>query len=216
MKITEIVVAETSGVQLSQPPYDHAAIRRHRATAALVVLLSVATAAPSPPTSVQIAASKQHSRSEVHLLGVSHVPQSVLKTAAPAEDGLRLVFLVASRLPGDAELTFRELRDFTVNDQSYRSMSIARLGKAIEPGTEVVNPSTLTERDATVHKLVPPGPFDSIGMIVDIAGAKLPASGVARLRLQVGWNDRLEDFEFEFDLAKVPAETAFSQNKSAK
>ena len=164
----------------------------------------------------QVATSKQRSRSEVHLLSVSHVPQSVLKTAVPGEDGLRLVFLVVSRLPGDAELTFRELRDFTINDQSYRSMSTARLGKAIEPGTVIVNPSTLIERDATVHKLVPPGPFTSIGMIVDIAGAKLPASGVARLQLQVGWNDRSEDFDFEFDLGKVPVETAFSQNKSAK
>jgi hypothetical protein len=109
---------------------------------------------------------------------------------------------------------FRELRDFTVNNESYRQMSIKKLGGEIEPSTQIVEPVVVSElSSAAGRKVVDEIPSASIGMFVDILGPKLPSAGTIRLQLQAGWGEPLESFDFEFELAKVPQQTPFSKHK---
>ena len=184
-------------------------MRRHSAATAMGILMITVSAVTAAQASPQISALKQRDLSEVRLLAVSRVPKFAM--TAPAEDGLRLVFLVASRRAEATQPTLRELRDVTINDVSYRAQSTANYGQPIEPATVVIDISTLAEMDSTVRKFLPAESLTSIGMVVDIASARLHATGVVRLRLQAGWDGKLEDFEFEFDLSQVPIENPFSR-----
>jgi hypothetical protein len=180
-----------------------------RGAAAAGLIVAMCHAQPDS-AALQIAATKHGVSSEVHLLAVSHLPPRALKSAAPARGGLRLVFLAVSRLPGKPVFMMQELRDFSIGGQSYRVMTAARLGTPLEPHTYTVNTEVLVKLDASVGRFLKPGTSEATGMIVDIAGAQLPARGKAQVLVRVGWNDRLETFSFDIDLAKVPRATAFT------
>lgn len=148
--------------------------------------------------------------SEVRLLSAQRLPAHALSEAGRGIDGLRFVFLVSRLAKSEESLTLKEVRDFTVDGRSYRAIIGDESDRNVEPQSYILDPSDLLNLDGAVGGLLRKG-RTAAGIVVDIAGGKLPSRGRVQVTLSVGWNDRVEDFAFEFELDRVPDETPFSR-----
>jgi hypothetical protein len=186
-----------------------------RRWAALLLLNAVFPAIMGAHLRQQSTTAKQGTLSEVRLLDLSRLPSQIVRSASPAQDGFRMVFLILSRVSGEAVFTMQELRDVTVDGRSYREVTVTALGKPIEPMTTILKTEDLARIDGSVRQLLR-ATTRAAAMVVDIPGATRPARGQGRVLLKVGWNDRLEEFAFQFDMSQVPSESPYSRLLASK
>jgi hypothetical protein len=133
--------------------------------------------------------------SKVHFVGVTRLQSQ----ASGAPDGVELFFVVQRRGPDEDRLTLTELRDFTTPSGTYAKRTLRQLRREFEPVTDILEVSdALTKVPAAIAERVPrdAGP-DALFLRTTIAGASLTEGEQLEFALKVGWDGRMETFDFD-------------------
>ena len=142
------------------------------------------------------------SLSEVRIIEIARLRHDHLKGKEPAQDGLVFVFRV-DRLPGHPGFfSLSELRDFTINGVKYRKPENVDRSTLAEPNTVVgtwTNYLTEYRPDLRIFQNNR-NASDSVMMIVEIYGPRLPAKGDCTVTIDVGWGKETEKFMHSFRL----------------
>jgi hypothetical protein len=132
-----------------------------------------------------------------------------------AESGLLFIFYVVRNSNTTGNFTLSELRDFTINGESYTEKTHRDMGRTFEPGTIIEDYGdfiTYYRPDLKDVLPVPSDPSCASVMILrtGVAGSQIPEKGMAEVEIQVGWGKALESFTFQYDIAGIEvAKTPF-------
>ena len=152
---------------------------------------------------------KNGNLSEVKLLEVRKaLPNELKTTLAGANDGLVFYFIITRQDGVDGLFTLSEFKDFKENQLSYSKQT----GKKIEPQTFIEG------IDNFINKIRPDlKKFISISssrygvvMITYIGGSTITSKGTISFDIKVGWNKKLESFNFELPVSAIK-KTLYSQ-----
>jgi len=142
------------------------------------------------------------SLSEVRLVEIARLQPAQLKGKAPAQDGL-LCAVRVDRLPGHPGLfTLAELRDFTIDGIKYRMPEKFDRTTLVEPNTSVEtwpNYVKAYRPDLGAYKNTR-DEGDSVMVISEIYGPRLPAKGQCTVVIEFGWGKQTEKFKHSFRL----------------
>jgi hypothetical protein len=125
-------------------------------------------------------------------------------TRSSAHGGLRLTFLVARSSASSGPFSLSELRDMTVDGKSYADTTFEAMKRRFEPQTSIEEPRNVRLGTRTVDEAFKVGGTTAVVMVTTLYGGTVPAKGDGALTLKVGWGQRLEEFAFRFDLARLP------------
>jgi hypothetical protein len=94
-----------------------------------------------------------------------------------------------------------ELRDFTVDGLSYLEISRRNSINDIEPNTIIYDEQTF-HNDEFNEKINLPGDTEVLIEKVTICGSVIQA-GIVNVNLNFGFDNRVEDFNFQFDVDDI-------------
>ncbi|KFE70066.1 hypothetical protein [Hyalangium minutum] len=128
--------------------------------------------------------------------------QTAARQEAP--DGLGFEFLFVRQPSATGLFSLAELRDFTIDGQSYQAMTETLLKKRFEPGTELFDPKDVLATDGrTLEDAFGVSTGKASVMRTVLWGAPLPKKGSVKVTVQIGWGQQLEKLEFVLDLANL-------------
>jgi hypothetical protein len=128
------------------------------------------------------------------------------KTAAMrgAPDGLGFDFLFIRQPPAKGLFTLAELRDFTLDGQSYKAQAEKLLQLRFEPRSEAYDSKDFPSLDGkNLAEAYGVSMANAMAMRTLIFGSPLPKKGTVRVTVQIGWGEELEKIEFVLELADL-------------
>jgi hypothetical protein len=128
------------------------------------------------------------------------------KTAAErgSPDGLGFDFLFIRQPSAKGLFTLAELRDFTIDGQSYKAQAEKLLQLRFEPRSGVYDAKDFPALDGrNLAEAFGVSTDNGRAMRTVIWGAPLPKKGTVRVTVQIGWGEDLEKLEFVLELAEL-------------
>jgi hypothetical protein len=120
----------------------------------------------------------------------------VMDKAVP--DGVRFLVLVAPKVDTTGQFTLKETRDFKVVGESYQEKTKAELGKQFEPQTTFDSAEGFFKKQPGMRALAPDNIQGAYILTIAIGGAKLATDTKGEITVNVGFDQQLESFTFQF------------------
>ena len=114
------------------------------------------------------------------------------------EDGLAFYFVIEPASGSSVHPAIREAQNFTIDGVSYWQNQAG----SIDSFTVIYNARTFFENDPEAAAVISANPEAFIQKTI-ICGEKLPPAGIVRYPFYFGFEQELEEFEFQFRLQDI-------------
>jgi hypothetical protein len=164
----------------------------------LPTLIALACAQPLLAAESPVAAKTHAGRlATVTLLATGRVTQG-------APGGLRFLFLVAPTAGTTGTFTLKETRDFKLGDESYQTLTKARLGQQFEPQTAFDSAEGFFRKQPSARRLAPADIDGAYILTISMPGAPVPEHAPGEISVHVGFDKQVEPFTFVFNAPPEP------------
>jgi hypothetical protein len=163
------------------------------------ILFASCTSLPFLQTTPKIPITRKGKYSTVTLAMVKR--QNIIKDGERTythEDGLAFYFVIEPAGGGSIHPVIREAQNFTIDGVSYWQNQAG----SIDSFTVIYNTRTFFENDPEAAAAITANPEVFIQKTI-ICGEKLPLAGIVRYPFYFGFEQELEEFEFQFRLQDI-------------